>query len=261
MVKFKILVPWLAIALLSIGFGISASKAKQKLITQSAELRADKQKIDELDKALSVAQAQLDIKEKDYQALKVLYAQSTNATPALHVIGVYEGKTLPGGDDRAWWAKCDEHPGAKNSDDASRMARLECHRKYAGNQLEKEVLVDISDTTRPIILALTAYDKTNWKVKLSPGVEIKKVILAGYHTQRVSGVSEGTPIETFTSDPSPCQRCIQGGRHFYSYESPPMELREITGLEVTSFQGRYKGESFSIFPGIRSFSRDLAKRN
>jgi hypothetical protein len=226
----------------------------------SVELTAGQQKIQELSKALSEVQAQLDIKEKDYQALKTLYAQSSNAAPALHVVGVYEGKTPPGGDDRPWWAKCDGYPGAKKPADLSREAQLECHRKYAGEQSEKEVVLDVSDSTRPMILALTAYDKTHWKVKLSPGVEIKKVILAGYHAQRVSGVPEGTPIETFTNDPSPCPRCIQGGRHFYSYESPPMELREITGLEVTSFQGKYKGESFSIFPGIRSFSRDLAAR-
>lgn len=259
--KFKILVPWLVIAMLCTGFGMYASKTKQELNAQSAELRAEQQRIQELGKTLSEAQAQLDVKEKDYQALKALYAQSSNAAPALHVVGVYEGKTPPGADDRPWWAKCDGHPGVKNLSELSRDAQLECHRKYAGEQSEKEVVVDISDSTRPIILALTAYDKTNWKVKLSPGVEIKKVILDGYHAQRISGVPEGTTIETFTSDPSPCPRCIQGGRHFYSYESPPMELREITGLEVTSFQGKYKGESFSIFPGIRSFSRELAKRN
>ena len=168
---------------------------------------------------------------------------TTPITPELHVIGIYQGETPPGVDDRPWWAKC--------KDDRTERAMLECHARYADQATEKEVVVYVSENSKPIVLALTAYDKTHWKVSLKKGVNITKVILGGYHSQRVSGVPEATVIETYTHDPSPCPRCWQSGNYFYSYENPPQQLRSITGLEVSTFQGRYKGSEFSIYPGLK----------
>jgi hypothetical protein len=180
----------------------------------------------------------------------VAFAAGCATTPALHVIGVYEGQTPPGVDDRPWWAKCNDDKNDSRSNVA--LASLtECHRKYAGIHTEKEVAVSVSDESRPIVLALTAYDRTHWKVFLKGDVKLTKVILAGYHSQRVSGIPAETPIEAYTYDPSPCERCWQGASYFYSYKSPSGQLKEITGLEVTSFQGRYKGTEFSIFPGMK----------
>ena len=184
-------------------------------------------------------------------AIICLVAAGCTATPALHVIGVYEGQTPPGGDDSPWWAKCNDDQKNRHPRAVPIPPSIECRKKYAGKHVEKEIVVNVSDNSQPIVLALTAYDRTHWKVFLKGGVKLTKVILAGYHSQRVSGVPRETPIETYTYDPSPCDRCWQGAKYFYSYKSPPRQLKEITGLEVTSFQGRYKGTEFSIFPGIK----------
>ena len=179
--------------------------------------------------------------------------------PVLHVVGVYEGTAPPGSDDRPWWAMCNDDESGKNdeNDGSSTLRRrpvpapsADCHAKYAGKHLEKEVAVSVSDDTRPIVLALTAYDKTHWKISLKNGVQLTKVILGGYHAQRVSGIPSETPIETYTHDPSPCDRCQQGANYFYSYKTPPQELKKITGLEVTTFQGKYRGSEFAIVPGM-----------
>ena len=180
-----------------------------------------------------------------------LVATGCATTPALHVIGVHEGQTPPGVDDRPWWAKCNDDQKDKQPSAVTRPPSIECHQKYAGKHTEKEIAVNVSDDSRPVVLALTAYDRTLWKVSLKRGVKLTKVILAGYHSQRVSGIPPETPIETYTYDPSPCERCWQGVKYFYSYQGPPGQLKEITGLEVTSFQGRYKGTEFSILPGIK----------
>lgn len=171
-------------------------------------------------------------------------------TPALHVIGVYEGQASAAVDDRPWWKKCNDNQ-QDGADVIPARPTIECHQKYAGQPAEKEVIINVSDTTRPVVLALTAYDKTLWKVELNEGVQLTKVILAGYHAQRISGVSADVPIEVYTYDPSPCDQCWQGQKYFYSYKHPPKQLQEITGLEVTSFQGRYKGSEFSIFSEIK----------
>ena len=186
------------------------------------------------------------------------------SNPALHVIGVYEGQTPPGVDDRPWWAKCnDEFVDEKSntfpklvrppSGISSRAPTLECAHKYSGVHAEKEVTINITYDTKPIVLALTAYEPTLWKISQRTEVKIVKVILAGYHAQRIEGISPEAAIEVYTYDESPCARCWQGGQHFYSYKAPPKQLEEITGLEVTSFQGRYSGSEFWIFPGIKQY--------
>jgi hypothetical protein len=90
---------------------------------------------------------------------------ATQVTPQLHVIGVYQGQTPPGVDDPPWWANC--------VDDKTEKAVIACHARYAGQTVEKEVAVNVSDSSAPIVLALTAYDKTHWKVSLKNGVIIK----------------------------------------------------------------------------------------
>lgn len=134
--------------------------------------------------------------------------------PALHAIGVYEGQLAEGAD--------------------------------AG----REVVVNVTDDTRPLVLALMAYEKTLWKISLKEGVRLNKVILAGYHAQSVTGLPTDVPVEAHTYDPSPCDRCLQDPKYFYSYDAPPAQLKELTHLDVTSFQGRYQGTEFWIFPGL-----------
>ena len=172
-----------------------------------------------------------------------------DATPALHVIGIYEGQTPPGVDDRPWWAKCNDDLKEKQKNSVPAplpFPSIECHQKYSKITTEKIVIVNVNDINRPVVLALTANNKTLWRVRLAEGVNITKVILAGYHSQRVLGLLPDTPIETYTYDPSPCAQCRVGKIHFNSYEKAPEELKEITGLNVTSFHGDYKGAEFSI---------------
>jgi len=127
----------------------------------------------------------------------------------------------------------------------------------------KEVTVNITDNTRPVVLALTAYNKTLWKVNLKEGVKLKRIILAGYHSQHVIGLPPNTPIEVYTYDPSPCELCWQGPSIIHSYENsyqePAVELEKITDLEVTSYQGGYQGAEFSIFPGMKKWSMQREK--
>jgi len=163
--------------------------------------------------------------------------------PEVHAIGVYEG-TDPEDDDRPWHAKCESQD------------MLSCHRKMTQRKRDVagQVVINVSITERPLILAFTAYDKTNWIVKAEEGVVIERVILGGYHAQSIEGVPKETSIEVYTYDSSPCPRCYQGNEYFYSYKSVPPQLSKITGLPVESWQGKYRGQEFSIFTGIKESS-------
>lgn len=168
-------------------------------------------------------------------------------SPELHVIGIHEGAD-PEEDGQPWWSKCDGG--------LSRLSEaVDCRRKMESRKqsVVGEVVVNVSITDRPLILAFSAYNKTKWIVKVDKDVDIRKIILSGYHSQSMSGIPDNIPIEVYTYDASPCPRCWQGNRHFYSYKSPPPALKEIADSETTSWQGRYTGKEFSIFPGIKKY--------
>lgn len=162
-------------------------------------------------------------------------------TPEMHFIGVYQG-TAPDTDERPWHQKC------------SRSDSLSCFNEMRKRNHGKEgqVVVNVSITGKPIILAFTAYNRTTWIVKAEKGVVINKVILGGYHTQSVQGVADDTLIEVYTHDSSPCPKCYQGKGYFYSYKSVPAQLEKVAGTSASSWQGKYKGLEFSIFPEIKT---------
>ncbi|UTW44476.1 hypothetical protein KFE80_08715 [bacterium SCSIO 12696] len=164
-----------------------------------------------------------------------------SSDPELHVIGVYEG-TDPDDDGRPWWAKCETED------------KLDCHREMVQGKRERggEITVNVSIVDSPIVLALSAYDKTKWIVNYEDGVKIQKLILSGYHEQTVSGLSEDVSIEVYTHDSSYCKNCYQGKGYFYSYKSVPKELQTLTGLKPVSFQGKYTGKEFAVFHGMPS---------
>lgn len=164
--------------------------------------------------------------------------------PELHAVGVYEGAD-PEDDGRPWHAKCGD------------LDVHSCHTKMSQrkSELGGQVIVNVSIKDRPLILAFTAYGKTKWIVRAEGGVVIEQVILGGYHAQTVEGISEQTPIAVYTHDSSSCDRCYQGSGYFYAYESIPAKLRSLTGLQASSWQGKYRGVEFSIFPGVRELSK------
>jgi hypothetical protein len=164
--------------------------------------------------------------------------------PELHSIGVYEGMD-PDDDGIPWHAKCgDRNP-------------LLCHRLMTQRKREigGQVVVNVSIIGKPLVLGFSAYDKTKWIVKTQKGVLIEKVILGGYHSQTIEGIPLETPIEVYTYDSSSCARCYKGNIHFYSYKGVPKQLENITGLSASSWQGKYQGKEFSIFPGMRNLEQ------
>lgn len=168
-------------------------------------------------------------------------ASTPASPPALHVVWVYEAEMPPSADDRPWWAKCrEDFPGPIYGNCSAATYK----------PLEGEVFVSVTDTGRPLVLALTAYDQTHWKLDLARGVKIVKIVLGGYHPQRVSGQPSSTPIETYTYYPSPCERCTAGSPYFYTGGAALPRFKEVTGLDPTSIQGKSQGRSFSIFPGV-----------
>lgn len=131
--------------------------------------------------------------------------------PELHVVGVYEGRPADGA--RRGF---DDHPAGAAS-------------------------VEVGPTDRPVVLVLCAYEPVKWSVKVAGGATIHKVILSGYYDQRVEGVPAGVPIEEQNHGGGGRARpFFAWARDLEHYPGAYRRLKQLTGLEISTFQGGYR---------------------
>ena len=144
------------------------------------------------------------------------YVGSSKGNKELHLIGVYEA----------------------NADHGN------------GKRVKRAIEIKVERRNKPIILALSAYEPVNWKLTVEPGAVIEKIIVNGYHNQTVSGVS-GIPIEEHSYE----ETGEHIGNFIYKWNATPestendslvTKLEQINRTSLTSFQGCYRGTSFSI---------------
>ena len=178
-----------------------------------AEIR---NRIDELRQSGASAQADEMTKslEKFNQLPAAKYSDVKTPDPEVHVVGVYEAAS------------------SRNHTNAPAKVRV----TYTGG---------------PIVLVLTSYEPVAWDVELADGVQVQTAIVCGYYRQEVRGLPESVPVLNNSHEGG-----SQGPR-FYCYSKTSdgysallKGVRELSGLEVTSFQGayRYPGTPFLIGP-------------
>lgn len=99
-----------------------------------------------------------------------------------------------------------------------------------------------------IILVLTAYDPVHWRVHATGGARIEQVLLFGHETQTIEGQTADTQVYT-----SPQGSQGETG-HTYRRNDPSFNalartVRELTGKEISTFQGQYESGSFHVAVG------------
>lgn len=117
----------------------------------------------------------------------------------------------------------------------------------------KNAEIRITETTKPVTVVLCAYDPGTWKITLAEGAKMERVIVGGYHKQKVTGLPEGTPVDYHVYE--------QGGGadYFYTYHEDSdgharamQMIRELTGSIPTTMQTRYEFKDEVIEIGPRS---------
>lgn len=138
-----------------------------------------------------------------------LFFQSHEKVTMVHAIGVYEGDYPDGITHRGGF-----HPDGKI-----------------------ELSVKNNPNASGVILVLSSYEPVNWHIKEDEGVKVEKVILSGHHPSKVTGV-DGIPI---------LRENLGYAYQKSSFSGVETKIKELTGLEVNTFQGGYKGKYFDIF--------------
>ena len=98
--------------------------------------------------------------------------------------------------------------------------------------------VRVTDKSGPITLAVCSYNQATWTIEADEGVDLRRIIVGGYHVQKVDGSPEDVPIEIH------CHDLGSGGFHTYGPESDGharavQQLKEFTDLEIAALVGTY----------------------
>ena len=150
----------------------------------------------------------------------------------LHVVGLYEG-AYPNGE------------------------------RHSGNNHPQDVAtVELKSIGQPIVLVLTAYEPVKWELRLGKRVTIQKLILQGYYGQEAIGLPKDVPVVNEAGQAFRKRIFAYKRDQVRNYYPLVKRLREITGLEITTFQGTYayRGNAFVIGPENSDWRIQLVER-
>ncbi len=141
------------------------------------------------------------------------YVAPALGSPELHLLGVYESHSNHGGG---------THPEGAATVDVTRKA--------------------------PLILTLSSYEPIHWTVNAARGARIQRIILNGYHEQRVTA-PEGIPVENHSGPGKSL------GAYAYAWPATSggsdtqklvTALESLTSTRLSSFAGCYQGTYFKL---------------
>lgn len=146
--------------------------------------------------------------------------------------------------------------------DKSRLAGCDLHTIgiYAQESSgDDRVYVTVKNTGRPMVIVLCSYMETQWNVTIEPGAEVRQLIASGWFEQEVVAPRE-IPVHIVVGSGS------RDAKYFWAYSWHTKEgrdvrkrVRELTDLDITTFQGFYNG-SRHIIDGKSGLVSELDKQ-
>ncbi|QDV47123.1 Tetratricopeptide repeat protein [Stieleria neptunia] len=115
---------------------------------------------------------------------------------------------------------------------------------------DDRVFVDVQPTGKPVVLVLSGYYGAQWNLNIAPEADVRQIIIAGYFEHSVRGVPDRVPTEMITYYPN-ADKTRKDFFWAYSWHTKngrdlKSRLKELTGLEVTTFQGEYAAKRFVV---------------
>lgn len=134
------------------------------------------------------------------------------------------------------------------------LADCECHvigvyMPEAANE-DDRIYVKVEATGKPMIIVFCGYFGAQWNVEIAPDAEVRQIIVSGWFDHSLVGVPETIPTKSIigsAESKSPDEDYFWG----YAWETKEgrnvrAKVKQLTGCDVTTFQGVYQGKNFVI---------------
>ena len=108
--------------------------------------------------------------------------------------------------------------------------------------------VEITATDRPLVLALASYSGVNWSLSVSPDANVQKVLVSSYDEGiRPKGLPTSIPVQYY--GPANPPFFLATDKDYDTFPRLAVELKNITNLPITTFQGRHSGDNLRFSVG------------
>ncbi len=106
--------------------------------------------------------------------------------------------------------------------------------------------VKVTRENVPIILVLTSHKKASWGITKTDNVNIVGVIVSGSGKQSVRGLAPNVKVINLSGKNRNSNSFQAYEKYGKGFDKLNKQVKELTGRELSSFQGNYKGWSFEI---------------
>lgn len=100
-----------------------------------------------------------------------------------------------------------------------------------------DVTIKNNPAASPVTLILMSYESVEWRIRTEAGAKVEKIILSSYLPSRVTGI-ENVPV---------LREYFGFAYERRSLNKVNLKIREITGSEIKTFQGGYRGKYFDVY--------------
>ncbi len=102
---------------------------------------------------------------------------------------------------------------------------------------ETSIKVRVTAKGKPVVLAVCCYERATWTIEVAPGARVSRILIGGYHSQKLDSGPEGVPVEMFSYDDRQDRKNFNtSNRVDDSFNEASVFLWRQTGLDVTTFQ-------------------------
>ena len=112
-----------------------------------------------------------------------------------------------------------------------------------------ETEVEVSRSAAPIVLVLSSYVSTSWRLNLAPETQLRQVIINGYEPSVLANQPDGVEVIDLTGPGrylSACSYVWPGDDQGCDTPGLVRGAEARTGLTLTSSQGCYSGAGFVL---------------
>lgn len=130
---------------------------------------------------------------------------------------------------------------------ASKDAELHLVSIYSPGDRGAPVEVQVTQTDKPVVLALASYNSALWTLKVPDGVKLKAVIIGGYYEQEFDGVPPDVPVMVKTYFPTLSRDFFFGQkRGSKEFDNLVEKLKCLTGLNAATTQLAETSKAFVV---------------
>ncbi|TWT83174.1 lipoprotein NlpI [Planctomycetes bacterium CA13] len=115
---------------------------------------------------------------------------------------------------------------------------------------DDRIYVKVLPTGKPTVIVMSGYFGAQWNMDIDPAADVRQIIIPGYFEHSIVGHDETIPVEMITYFPDHDK---SNKDFFWAYSlntqrgrEMQARLKELTGLPITTFQGKYSARRFVI---------------